>query len=129
VAEPAWITRQVVEIIHLEQLGEHGGRRGLVDEGRLEAAIDRPRQHLAYRPEASVPALAAELGHALVTGHPFVDGNKRVGLLAMFVFLALNGLSLDAPEVEAADTIEHLAEGSLGVEDLAGWIEHWTRLK
>jgi death-on-curing protein len=58
-----------------------------------------------------------------------VDGNKRVGLLAMFVFLALNGLSLDAPEVEAADTIEHLAEGSLGVEDLAGWIERWTRLK
>lgn len=121
VDEPIWLTRQVVEIIHLEQITEHGGRAGLRDETLLESALARPRQRLAYDEGSTIPQLAAAMCIGLAQNHPFMDGNKRVALLATYTFLALNGLELEANETDAADVIESLA-GSLDEGGLAVWL-------
>ena len=70
--------------LHAEALEEHGGAPGLRDKGALEAALARPRQILAYSEESvTVFDLAAALCVGICRNHPFVDGNKRAGFLAL----------------------------------------------
>lgn len=121
-AEPIWLTRQIVELIHLEQLAEHGGRRGLRDENALESALARPRQRWAYEPEPSLADLAASLCFGLARNHPFIDGNKRVSFLAAYTFLRLNGLIVEAEEDDVISTMEAIASGELGEDQLAAWL-------
>lgn len=121
-AEPIWLTRGQVEAIHLSQVREHGGSHGLRDAGLLESAMARPRNAWHYDPDADLPALAGALAFALIRNHPFVDGNKRVGLMSAYTFLLVNGLELDAPEPEAAVVIRDVAAGELGERELAAWL-------
>jgi death-on-curing protein len=125
--EPIWLSRQVVEILHLEQIAEHGGRPGIRDENMLESALARPRQLFAYGRAKNLPRLAAVLCIGLAKGHPFIDGNKRVALLAMYAFLAINGLALDADETQTAGTIEAVAAGDLTEAALTKWIAAHVR--
>jgi death-on-curing protein len=124
--EPLWLSRQAIEIIHGEQLAEHGGRPGVRDLNGLEAAIARPRQHWTYADGTELPELAAILCEALARGHPFVDGNKRTGFLAAFAFLRINGLDFTADEDDVVDVIESLASGALSVQELTEWISNQT---
>lgn len=121
--EPRWLGRLAVDEAHTRQIREHGGPHGLRDEHALEAAIARPRHRWAYEPEASLAALAASLGYGIVHGHPYIDGNKRVGLVAMVAFLDLNGATLMATDEEAVEAILGLAAGRMTEEDLTAWIE------
>ena len=120
--EPIWLTRQFVELVQLEQLAEHGGRRGIRHDNILESAVARPQQRWQYRAGATLPELAASLCYGLVRDHPFVDGNKRTGFLAAYTFLALNELTLEADEDDVASTIEGVAAGSVSEVALAGWL-------
>lgn len=120
--EPIWLSRQVVEIIHLEQIAEHGGRPGLRDENLLESALARPRQLLTYGEDVTLPRLAAALCIGIARNHAFVDGNKPVALLATCAFLRVNGQELNADEMEAAETIESVAAGSVDELALTDWI-------
>lgn len=61
---------------------------------------------------------AAYLFH-LVKNHPFVDGNKRVGLAAALSFLDVNGVALEAPATRLYDATIAVAEGQLDKEGLA----------
>jgi death on curing protein len=122
-AEPIWLTRQVVEILHHEQIAEHGGRPGLRDGRSLESALARPRQLLAHEQDVTLPRLAAALCIGLARNHPFVDGNKRVALLATYAFLAINGRRLEADEGETAETIERVAAGKVTESQLSDWID------
>ena len=125
--EPIWLSRQVVEILHLEQIAEHGGRPGVRDANALESALARPRQQFTYRRSTTLPRLAATLCIGLAKGHPFVDGNKRAALLATYSFLAINGLLLDAAETDTAETVEAVAAGDMRETALASWIAAHVR--
>lgn len=125
--EPTWLSRQVVGILHLEQIAEHGGRPGLRDENALESALARPRQLFTYEDDVSLPRLAAALCIGLARGHPLVDGNKPLALLATYAFLAINGLHLDAIETDTAETIESVAKGRLSETALTRWIAEHLR--
>jgi death-on-curing protein len=68
--------------------------------------------------------MAASYGSALARGHCFADGNKRVALATIDVFLQLNGFELTAPDgPEAVTIIRGLAAGEITEGDLAAWIE------
>ncbi|MHB0949561.1 MAG: type II toxin-antitoxin system death-on-curing family toxin [Gemmatimonadaceae bacterium] len=120
--EPRWLTRAMVEAIHLANLREHGGRPGLRDEGLLESALARAAQRWEYDAAADVASLAAAYVFGLVKNHAFLDGNKRVGFMAGYVFLGLNGWDLDAAEEEVMVVITGVASGSLGEGELAAWV-------
>ncbi len=120
--EPRWLDRLVVEAVQFDLIREHGGMPGLRDEHGLEAALARPRQRLAYRPEADLAELAAAYGHGLAASHPFHDGNKRIAFVTMAVFLELNGVELAAPEAEVVAVMLAVAAGELDEEGLAAWL-------
>lgn len=127
-SEPFWLTRQMIVAIHDEQLAIHGGASGLRDEGMLESALDRPRNKWAYE-GAELPELAAAYAYGIARNHPFVDGNKRTSLLALYTFLGVNGFDFDVPEAEAAAMILDLAAGHVSEASLARWIrDHWPSL-
>jgi death-on-curing protein len=66
-------------------------------------------------------------GFSLTSNHPYADGNRRVALMAMYVFLAVNGRRLVAPEVEAALVVLDVARGRLGEAELAAWLRRQTK--
>ncbi len=124
-SEPFWLTRQMISAIHGEQLAIHGGASGLRDEGRLESALDRPRNRRAYE-QAELAELAAAYAFGIARNHPFVDGNKRTSLLALYTFLGVNGIDFIVPEAEAAALILGLAAGEVDEEGLTRWIrDNW----
>lgn len=124
--EPVWLTRRMVEAFHLEQIREHGGLPGVRDPGALDAGLDRARDKLHYGGERDLCVLAAAYGYGIATAHPFVDGNERAAFLSMYVFLGLNGLELDAEEVETVLVMRGLAAGELGEGKLAAWLQDRT---
>ena len=64
----------------------------------------------------------AALCLALILGHPFVDGNKRVGHAAMETFLVLNGTEIDAPINAQERLLLDLAAGRLDRSQLTEWL-------
>ncbi|MDD3448148.1 MAG: type II toxin-antitoxin system death-on-curing family toxin [Gammaproteobacteria bacterium] len=125
--EPRWIPAAAIRAIHAELIAEHGGLSGAVDEALLDAALNRPRHLYAYE-DPSLPRLAAAYAFGFTGNHPFKDGNKRVALAAIDVFLRLNGRQLTAAEALAAAVIERLAAGQVTEAALTGWIEAHSRL-
>jgi death on curing protein len=119
--EPLWLSRVVVDAMHNDQLREHGGLPGVRDENVLESALGRPQQKWNYE-QPDVATLAAAYGFGLVKNHPYRDGNKRVGFLAMITFLGLNGQTFDATDAEVVAEILALADGRLTESKLATWI-------
>jgi death-on-curing protein len=93
--EIEFLTIDVVLALHERQLARYGGGDGLRDRGPLGSALAQPQASFggAYAHEGLFAMAAAYLFH-IVSNHPFVDGNKRVGLLAAQVFLDLNGITL-----------------------------------
>jgi death-on-curing protein len=121
-----YLTPTDLIVIHELLLTEFGGMRGITEAGfaRLEAAA-AAAQASAFGAEiyADTASKAAALCWAIVRGHPFSDGNKRVALVALDVFLAHNGRTLVATNDEAYAAIMALARGEMGHAELAAWVE------
>ena len=112
----------MVDAVHVDQVREHGGLPGIRDENALESALARPRQKWAYGNERDLATLAAAYGFGLVRNHPYRDGNKRMGFLAIATFLGVNGHELDATDADVITHMIGLAAGNLSEDDLAAWI-------
>lgn len=125
--EPRWLARMVVDAIHSDQLREHGGLPGVRDENVLESALARPRQQWHYGEETDIPALAAAYAFGLVRNHPYRDGNKRIGFLAMVTFLAINAYTFEATDAEVVTTFLTLAAGEVSEDQLADWLRDHAR--
>ena len=121
-AQPTWLTRLVVDAIHHDQIREHGGLAGVRDENGLESALARPQQKWHYDRATPIHALAAAYAFGLVRNHPYRDGNKRIGFLAMATFLGLNGYELSATDAEVVTEIMALADGTVSERAFAEWI-------
>ena len=120
--EPQWLSRVVVDAIHSDQLREHGGLPGIRDENALESALARPQQKWHYAEKTDLATLAAAYGFGLVKNHPYRDGNKRIGFLAMVTFLGVNGHDLETTDADVIAEMLALADGRAAEEELAAWI-------
>lgn len=115
-----WVTLEVAEAAHAEQLAEHGGGEGVRDAGLLVSAMARPQNLAAYgNPDAA--ALAAAYAYGIARNHPFVDGNKRTAAVVSETFLMLNGHDLAASDAELVVAFVALAAGDLTEDELADW--------
>lgn len=90
---PLFLTVEEVILLNQSQIEAHGGIHGIRDRGALESALGAPQNHFVYM-GGDLFDLAGALMAALTRNHPFLDGNKRTGLLAAAVFLELNGIDL-----------------------------------
>lgn len=120
--EPTWLSRLVIDAIHADQLREHGGLAGVRVDNVLESALARPRQAWHYRPTTDIPALAAAYAFGLVKNHPYRDGNKRIGFLAMVTFLGVNGYAFDGTDEDVVVEFVALAAGDASEDALATWV-------
>jgi death-on-curing protein len=92
---PDFLTLEEVLEIHSTQLARFGGAAGVRDVGLLESALSQPQASFGgqYVHEDLFEMASAYLFH-VVSNHPFVDGNKRAGLLSALVFLDINGIEI-----------------------------------
>ncbi len=120
--EPRWVLNEIVVSVHRMLITEHGGSQGVRDQGLLESALARPKQLYFYQDDSTIFELAASYGYGLAKNHPFIDGNKRIALAIMGIFLEINNHSLNTPEPEAAIIIEQLAAGNLSESELTKWL-------
>ncbi len=127
--EPRWLALATVRAIHAEAIAAYGGSAEIRDLGLLESALDRPRNLLAYGDNPSVFNLAAAYCAGIVRNHPFVDGNKRAGLLATVAFLDLDGYVLRPKEADAVLVIMALAAGEIEEAALAAWFEEYSEVR
>ena len=117
------LSKEQVLQLHDALLEEFGGTAGVRDDGLLESALNAPfatfgGQYLY----PSVQAKAAQLGFGLVCNHPFVDGNKRIGMYVMLSFLEVNGIRLDCTNDEVVEVGLAVASGAMDYEALLAWV-------
>ena len=120
------LTKQQVLNLHKQLIDTTGGISGVRDENMLISALETPFQ--SYEGQElypSIQAKAARLCYGLVKNHAMIDGNKRIGVHVMLVFLALNGVELQYTQKELYSIILELASSKIEYEDLLKWIiEH-----
>ena len=120
--EPRWLDLQVILALHEESAAAFGGATGVRDPGLLESALARARNLHAYEGCEDLAHLAAAYGYGISRNHAFLDGNKRCALLAIAVFLAINGCAFGPDELDEVRVMLALASGELEEEALATWI-------
>ena len=118
------------QVLYLYQqiIQRSGGTVGLRDAGLLESAVYRPQA--SFGGQDLYPDLfskAAALGHSIISNHPFVDGNKRVGFEAMRLMLRLNGYDLHASLKVKFDFVLEVAKGELTEQAMADWLKRHSQ--
>lgn len=121
-SEPIWVTQEETLAFHSMLIANFGGSDGVRDQGKLLAALNRPKQQFHYE-ESAIIELAATYASGIVKSHPFIDGNKRTGLLVCQVFVESNGYRFEASEEEAALQIIAIADDRLTDEELTAWLQ------
>jgi death-on-curing protein len=119
--EPRWLPKDLILAVHDLQLAEHGGARGVRDQGLLESALARPQNLFAYG-ESDVAALAGAYAFGIARNHPFIDGNKRTAFVACELFLAANGYALAASDEECLAMMLALAASEIDEAEFAAWL-------
>ena len=120
--EPRWLSRRMIDAMHADQLRQHGGSPGVRDDGLVESALARPKNRYHYSEAVDLADLASAYAAGLAKNHGFVDGNKRIGFVALYVCLGLKGLRLTATEPEAVRVMTAMAAGMLTGAELATWV-------
>ena len=98
-------------------LDEEGAQDRLRNEDGLRSALNRPRTYAHYM-KADIAPQGAALAHGIAEGQPFLEGNKRIGLIVLRTFLTINGYDVEASQEEKADWMIALSRGQT-VDELA----------
>lgn len=117
------LTKQQILLLHTQLIRQSGGTDGVRDEGMLDSAISQPLQtfdNMELYP--GIVDKAVRLGYGLITNHPFVDGNKRIGTHAMLVTLDINGIELQYQNEDLIQLILKIASGKADDRVLRTWV-------
>lgn len=128
--EIEFLSLEVVLALHQRQLERFGGGTGLRDRGLLESAVAQPQASFGgtYAHDGLFAMAAAYLFH-IVSNHPFVDGNKRAGLLAAQVFLYVNGVPLERDSEAFYALTMGVAEGRIDKPAVIAELERIAKSK
>jgi death-on-curing protein len=118
-----YLTLSEVLELHRRVIGQSGGTLGILNLGALESALAQPRMTFGARElYPSIVDKAAALGYSLIQNHPFLDGNKRTGHVAMEVFLFLNGFEIQSSVDEQERIVLQVASGKMDREAFTLWL-------
>ena len=118
------IGRDEALFYHRELVRRFGGADGVRDEGVLDASLNRP--YATFGGEDLFPGpedKAAALMHGIITGHPFIDGNKRTGYALARLILQDEGLDIQASQEEKYDLVIRVATGELDADGVRSWLQ------
>ena len=111
------LTKEQILLMQEQLINRYGGSHGIRDEGMLDSALSAPFQGFAgedFYP--TVISKAVRFSYGLIMNHPFIDGNKRIGALALLTMLDLNHIQINMSSKELEDIIFAVASGSLSEE-------------
>jgi death on curing protein len=115
--------------LHTDSVKKYGGAEGIKDIGLLESAIARPFQTFGGEDlYFSIFEKAAALAESLIINHPFIDGNKRTGFLAMASLLIEDGIKLTASQEDAYHFAIQISTGETKFEEIVEWLKLNTNL-
>ena len=118
--EPEFLTLEDVLDIHARQLVKFGGADGIRDKGLLESAVGAPQASFGGQLlHSDIFEIAAAYAFHIAENQPFIDGNKRTGLLSAVVFLDINGIAIDYPDPRLYTAMIDIAEKKLDKRGLA----------
>lgn len=120
----------VEQIIHLHSLliAQSGGMKGLRDRGLLESAVRVPFQSFGNQElYPSIQIKAAQLCYSIISNHPFNDGNKRVGILTMLIFLRINYIDIQCEDEDIIDLGLGIALGKYNTAHIVEWISLYSQ--
>ncbi len=113
--------------LHSNQIDRYGGDQGVRDMDLLNSAIAQPEATFGGNHLHAFPfEMAAAYMFHIVQNHPFVDGNKRTGVVAAITFLDLNDIVVDAPKGAIYDLTLSVATGKAGKEEIADFFRSHT---
>jgi len=115
-----FLSLEQVLAIHADQVRRYGGGLGVRDLGLLKSALAMPQASFSgqYLHPTLHEMAAAYLFH-LTQNHPFLDGNKRIGLAAAIAFLGLNDIWLESDPAELLEMVLSVARGEIGKPEIA----------
>ena len=123
-SEPEFLDVEHVLALHRRQLARFGGADGVRDRGLLESATAQAQMSFGEEfVHDGLYAMAAAYLFHLVRNHPFVDGNKRVGLLSALTFLALNGVAMPRGAAALYELTMGVAQGLIDKPQVAAELE------
>ena len=118
------LSKRQILMLHTALIAQTGGIDGVRDEGLLDSAIDAPFQTFAEQDlYPTVLEKAARLGFGLISNHPFLDGNKRIGAHAMLTFMGVNQINLCCTDEELISLILQVASGRLDYDGMLEWLK------
>ena len=126
--EPSWLDYNLVCAIQNEIIAESGGATGILNKVTLESTLNKPKNWYYYSDNTSLYDLAAAYGYGFIKNHCFIDGNKRVSLIAVYTFLAMNNIELVVSETDAVTFFLELAATLVTQEDTIKKFSKWLRL-
>ena len=112
-----------IKAIYLLIVKETGGSFGLRDKGLLDSSLESIFQTFGCTElYPTIEEKGAWLGFSLISNHVFVDGNKRIGILAMITFLSVNGIMIDCTDDDIITVGLGVASGRMDYSSLLEWI-------
>jgi death-on-curing protein len=110
--------------LHADLIKTFGGAYGVRDIGLLESALWQPQvtieKSFAYK---NLYEMAACYAHGIIKNHPFVDGNKRTGMVCMLYFLEMNGITANLSNQSLFDLAITIATTKISIELIAKMIK------
>lgn len=117
------LSKEQIILLHSMAINKTGGLDGIRDEGLLESAINSPFQSFGgVELFPQIESKAAHLAFNIINNHPFLDGNKRIGILVMMVFLEVNNIKLQCSDEDIIDLGLGIAENRYNSEHIEEWI-------
>ncbi|MCL2008535.1 MAG: type II toxin-antitoxin system death-on-curing family toxin [Treponema sp.] len=121
------LSEETIICLHSELIAQSGGADGVRDANLLDLSANSlfhtfDEQYLY----PTIQAMAAHLAYSLIKNHPFLDGNKRIGILAMMVFLEINSHPISCTDDELIKLGWGLADSSISEAELLEWIKSHT---
>ena len=115
----------VIEL-HKRVINRFGGIHGIRDENLLDSAVAYPRMLYKLGNEKNIYLLAASYSYHLTKNHAFIDGNKRIGTLAMTTFLAMNDHDISIPNARLYELAMLTATSQITEQELANELEQYA---
>jgi len=118
------LSKEQIILLHKQLIERYGGSHGIRDEGLLDSALNAPFQSFGgmdFFP--TVVDKAVRLCAGLVQNHPFYDGNKRIGAMALLVMLGINQVHLQTNSAELTSVILDLASDRIDDDFLLSWVK------
>lgn len=124
-----FLNKETLLLFHKDQLARYGGADGLRDNGLFESALAQASATFGGDyVHQDIYEMGAAYGYHICKNHPFIDGNKRTALIAMYIFMHINGYEINVPQKVLYALIMDLAAGKLVKDELSSFLRQYCVL-